>query len=425
MRVQLDHRNRKPRKGGALEALTKSALALPGLAGLAPLAAPVAHADAPTPDWEVDFSGSWYHEANLKTADHAEELGGSRERFSIQAYQLGVTAPVTSQIDIDVDLVFETMSGASPWYVLPDVDSTDGRPVAAMTGATIEDTRIDGQFTVNHYFDRARLSMSGGFSTENDYGSGNFGFSGERNYNDKNTVLGLGVSFSWDTITPTDAALHRQDPNFEADKKTITLSGFVTQLLSRSSVLQFGITYKNNQGFLSDPYKDVYRSFVPDRVNDTRPELRNQVTLLARYRHHFTGPNASWHFDLQGYVDNWAVKSLALETAWYQSLGERWQLIPSVRYYSQSQAEFYVPYISEGNPTYFTSDYRLSPFGAIQGGLRLEGVFDDWTKWAVWRVSLGYDYYWADDMIALGKVSVRNPGLVRWGLLSGQISGKF
>ncbi len=416
--------SRKP-KNRTLETLTKSALALPGLAGLAP----VAHADAPTDAWQADFSGSWYKEADISDYNCAGELCGSNERFSIQAYQLNVLAPVTSQIDVSVDLTFETMSGASPWYVLPafdapGVDDPSGRPVAAMTGATIEDQRVDGQFSVNHYFDRGRLSMSGGFSTENDYGSGNFGFSAERSYNDKNTTLAGSMAFSWDTIRPTDAQIH--DREDEYDKKTRTVSASISQLLSRSAVVQLGYTYKNNAGFLSDPYKDFYFwAAVDQRGNDTRPETRNQHTLLARYRQFFSGPEAAWHLDVQGYFDSWDVRSLAITTAWYQPMGDRFQFVPSARYYSQSQPFFYAPYLETRNQEFYSSDYRLSPFGAVQAGVRFVGNFDRLTKWAVWQMSIGYDYYWSEAKFALQPVSVANPGLVRWGLLSGRISGRF
>lgn len=420
----------RPRRSRSLDALTKSALALPGLAGLVPLVAPPARANAPVSEVEAEFSGSWYKEAPLPEDECAGPFCLSTQRYSIQAYQLGVTAPLTSQIDFDVDLVFETMSGATPWYVMPasavpSLNDPSNRPVQAMTGATIEETRIDGQFSVNHYFDRARISTSGGFSVENDYGSGNWGFSAERNYNDKNTVLGGGVSFSWDRIRPTDPTDHGYSAGAEFKKKTITVSTNVTQLLSRSSVMQLGFTYKNSQGFLTDPYKQVFFVLADAADNESRPDIRNQFTFLARYNKFFERPDAAWHFDVQGYVDTWGVRSLAVETEWFQQVGRRFQIIPSLRYYSQGQADFYVPYLDTANRPYYSSDYRVSPFGALQGGLRFEGVFDDWTKWAVWRIGIGYDYYWSSAKIALRRVGVPSPGLVDWGLLSGHIQGRF
>jgi len=402
-----------------------TALALPGLAGLAPMA----QADGPTSEWVSDASYAWYKEANLDAAKWDSSRGGSLERFSIHALQIGIQAPITNQIDASFDFVFETMSGASPWYVVQDQSpGSNGAPLQVMTGATIEDTRIDGQFSVNHYFDRARLSASGGSSTENDYLSGNFGFSGERNYNDKNTTLGLGVSFSWDTITPTDPTEHRHLPGAQYGKKTISVSGNVTQLLSKSAMLQLGVTYKNNKGFLSDPYKEVWFTVVDQRRSDVRPDLRNQATFLVRYRQFVEPADASLHFDVQGYLDDWGVRSLAIETAWYQALGDTWHLVPSFRYYSQSQASFYAPYflnseLDNGLPQ--SSDYRLSPFGSLQVGLRDEAQIESWPRWAIWHVSAGYDYYWSAAKFALGKVAVENPGLVDWGLLSFQIGGRF
>ena len=415
--------NDKRKKSRALETLTKSALALPGLAGLAPMA----HADGPTTEWLTDASYGWYKEADLAASKWDSSRGGSRERFSIHAFQLGVVAPVTNQIDASVDFVFETMSGASPWYVVQD-STPGGDPLQVMTGATIEDTRIDGQVAVNHYFDRARLSLSGGFSTENDYLSGNFGFSGERSYNDKNTILGLGVSFSWDTITPTDPTEHRHLPGAQYDKKTVTVSGNITQLLSKSAMLQIGATFKNNQGYLSDPYKEVWFTVVDQRRSDARPDLRNQGTFLVRYRQFVEPADASLHLDVQGYLDSWGVRSLAVETAWYQALGDTWHLVPSFRYYSQSQADFYQPYFFNSqldSGLSQSSDYRLAPFGSLQVGIQAKAKIQGWPRWATWHVSAGYDYYFSDSHFAMRKVDVENPGLVNWGLLSAQLGGRF
>jgi hypothetical protein len=349
--------------------------------------------------------------------------------MSVQAFQFDLQAPVTNQIDASFNFVFETMSGASPWYVVQDPSpGSDGKPLQVMSGATIEDTRVDGQFAVNHYFDRARLGLSGGFSTENDYLSGNFGFNGERNYNDKNTTLGLGVSFSWDTITPTDPLEHRHPPNAQYSKKTITLSGTVTQLLAKTAMIQVGATYKNNQGYLSDPYKEVWFTVVDERRSDVRPDIRNQGTFLVRYTQFIEPADAALHVDVQGYLDNWDVRSLAIATSWYQSLGDIWEIVPSFRYYSQGQAYFYQPYffnaqLDNGQPQ--TSDYRMSPFGALQVGLHAKARIERWPRWAAWYVSAGYDYYWSSGNFALGKVEVAAPGLVDWGLLTVQLGGKF
>src|SRR3546814_11004897 len=91
-------------KSKALMALTQAALALPG----------VARADV-----SVDYLFSDYEEADLPAAHAAS--GQSSERYSIQSHLLRVVAPVWQQ-KLGMTLTYETMSGASPWFVMPGPD---------------------------------------------------------------------------------------------------------------------------------------------------------------------------------------------------------------------------------------------------------------------------------------------------------------
>ena len=61
--------------------------------------------------------------------------------------------------------------------------------------------------------------------------------------------------------------------------------------------------------------------------------------------------------------------------SWYQSLGHAFQVVPNVRYYSQSEADFYRPFDDFRLPpdTPQSSDFRLSAYGAFTFGLK--GVF--------------------------------------------------
>ena len=61
--------------------------------------------------------------------------------------------------------------------------------------------------------------------------------------------------------------------------------------------------------------------------------------------------------------------SHTFELAWYQTLFDRLLIVPSVRYYSQGQADFYAPFCAAPRRDGFrSSDYRLSAFGATRGG---------------------------------------------------------
>jgi hypothetical protein len=410
-----------------LAALTSSALALPGMAGMAGSAL----ADSPTERWTANYAYGYYREDHLPAENLSADLpaeGQSLERYQIHTNQFNVLAPITKRIDGGIDIVFESMAGASPWFVGQD-------NLQVMSGATISDARTDVLGNVTYYFDRSQAYAAGGISTENDYFSGNLAFGGQRSYNDKNTTLSLDFGFSWDTITPTDPDTHGlpQGSTCVADscsKKTFALDFSFSQLLYRNATGMFSVSYKKSEGFLSDPYKKVY---IPDslggglrRVNDKRPEMRDQVTLMGRYRHFIPGITAAIHGDISYHWDNWGINGLSIEAAWYQTLFDIWQIIPSFRYYSQSQANFYGPVFRTEIPENYTSDYRLSPYGALSVGLQNQVTIQSWPwKTTDLILSLGYQRYMTDADWALKTVSNPSPGLVSYHLVTFRLGGRF
>jgi hypothetical protein len=100
--------------------------------------------------------------------------------------------------------------------------------------------------------------------------------------------------------------------------------------------------------------------------------------------------------------DSFGSDSHAIEAAWRQPLPMDFALTPSLRYYTQSAADFYhdPPFpqgFVPGEP--YTADTRLSAFGAFTPALRVEKLFaDGWTidvavayyrQRASWRVGGG------------------------------------
>jgi hypothetical protein len=389
-----------------LAALTYSALALPGLAA----------ADSPVDQISGDYSFSWYVEDKLDASKVTD--GSVRDRYEVEMHQMHFEAPLFDRVDIGVDVVHETMSGATPWYVVPDAD---GDPIQVMTGATVEDSRTDALLTGRYYFDDARASLSGGVSVENDYLALNGGVGGEHHFNDNNTTLGGGASFSYDQIEPTDADLFPLRPVDET-RNASSLFASLSQTLGQQTVVQTSLSYRHARGFLSDPYKQVLVEGAP--LADARPDTRNQVAWLTRLRHHFKKPGASLHADYRFYIDDWEITSHTLELAWYQTIWRTAQLVPSFRYYSQSQAEFYGPFFPTARADgHHSSDYRLSPYGAMTFGAKALAEFETWG--IGWRTVLAYERYLSGGDLALGRVGIENPGLVSYHLVSMALTLRF
>ncbi len=400
----------RPTPRTALHALTSGALALPGLSS-------PASAETPETRIQAEYGFSFYSEDSLPRSKVTD--GGERDRYEVEMHQFGARAPIGDRMDVEVDIVYETMSGATPWYVIPDPGGGD--PIQVMTGATVEDTRTDVLATGNYYFDSAKASLGGGVSFENDYLSINGSTAGEWSLNENNTTISSGIGFSYDTIEPTDSDIFPLRPEKE-NKQAYSIFAGISQVISHSAALQSMVTFQHSRGFLSDPYKQALVEATP--VADTRPDQRNQFSWLTRVRQHVDLLNGTVHADYQLYVDDWEVSSHTLELAWYQSLWDGLRLVPHARYYTQSQAKFYAPYFEQARGDGFhTSDYRLSPYGALSWGVKAETEFATWAL--DWRATLAWERYWSSGDLALGEVSVENPGLVSFNLISISLTGRF
>ena len=402
----------RERTSPALRALTSSALALGGIAGSA-------SADAPDDRTKASYSYSFYAEDDLNTSDGLP--GGETERYEVEMHQLSLKAPWSERIDLGLDVTHETMSGASPWYVVP---GTSGEPVQVMSGASIKDQRTDLLASGSYYLSNGRIGIASGFSAENDYDAWNLSFEGERHLNEKNTTLSAGLGMSFDTIEPTDAALFATRPN-EEDKQSVSLFGGVSQLIDRASSVQSSVTYKRSSGYLDDPYKQTYVGGLI--LADRRPSARTQWAWLTRYRRHFESVDGTLHADYRLCADDWDMVSHTVELAWHQTLWEMLRLVPSFRWYSQSAADFYAPtFLAVPSSGHHSSDYRLAAYGALGLGVRLEKTFrTPWTGDRDWHATLSWDRYAADKDYAHVEVNEDVPGLVSFHLLSVGLSVRF
>jgi hypothetical protein len=402
-------RAQRRRRHSPLAALTAGALALPGLAG-------PAAAEGPLERIGAEYSFSRYSEAKIPTSKVA--VGSERSRYEIDMHQFRFAAPIAGRFDLGLDVVHETMSGATPWYVIPD---DDGKPVQVMTGATIDEARTDALLEGRFHLDRGLASMSGGVSFENDYLAINGGLGGELDLNEKNTTLSSGFGFSVDQIDPVDTAEYPLRPDHE-EKQSYSVFLGLSQIVRRNIAVQSTLTYQLGNGFLSDPYKQALVAGEP--LADSRPDLRHQIAWLTRYRNHFGFMNGTLHLDYQFYWDDWSLTAHTLEAAWYQTLFGVVKLVPSFRWYSQGQADFYAPYYEAPRADgLHSSDYRLSPYGAIAWRLRAETRFRTWRL--EWLASFSWERYLSDGKFAIQKVGTENPGLVNYDLFSVGLTTRF
>ena len=379
------NRDRSP----ALAALTSSALLLPAYQG--------AQADAPPEYTQMGFRYSKYKEDDTRDS---KTFGGSSERMEVDVAQFHLLAPVSEDWSLALDVSWEDMSGASPWFV---GESVDGTAKVVMSGASIEDTRTGVSVTTRYYYDRGNAGFNYSRSEEDDYQSDAIGLDAAFNSADNMRTYSVAVSASKDDIEPTQGTVPTNTLKDEKDIYSAWVG--VSQIISRRALMRFGLSYTYREGFLTDPYK----------LNDRRPDQRKEWSVSGGYRHFFDRAGAALHADYRYFDDDWGIRSHTVDVGWHQNIGETTRLIPYLRYYSQSEADFFAN-IVDLSDRYYADDHRLSAFGALSAGFRLRQELGDWTlnlnveryktkgSWGLydgdespalvqyWRAGIGLDY---------------------------------
>lgn len=381
----------KNEKHKALSALTCAAMSLPGM---------MSHAESPPEKTTASYRYSEYTESDLPGGVGLSP--NPEPRYNISVNQFLVTTPVSGTNSLSVGVTNEIMTGASPFYVAYNPASNE--LIQVMSGATIEETRNDINASFSFFSDVSKLSIGGGISSENDYFSNSFSVSHSTLLNGKNTTLDVGGAISFDTITPTGGG----SPEYslrpvEENKQSISSSIGMSHVVNKTLLLGVSANYTSYTGYLSDPYKNA--SVEGQAVADSRPDVRQQFALNLQGRQYFVAANAALHADYRFFQTNWGTVSHTLTTAWYQSFGD-WQVVPRLRYYTQTAANFYRNYyVTQREDGYYSSDYRLSEYQAISFRFKVSRKFD----FATFHVSYeSYDSGSGNSDLQRGE----NPGLV-------------
>ncbi len=368
-------------------ALSSTALALPG----------IALADAPPTQSTVSYKLSNYQEDDLS---RSEAPFGELERYDIDVHQFQLVAPISRNMSLHVDANYESLSGASPWFTSRGLD---GEPIVNLSGASgIRDRRSELSVGTRYYLDNGSFAGNVGYSEEDDYSAIYFGINGERHYNNELTTVAAGFSYSSDEIFPTDALLFNRVE--EEDKQSSSLFVSVSQIINQVSSFQTALSFTEQSGFLSDPYK----------LRDIRPEDKTQVAWSNSYRRFFVAADAALHINYRYYHDDFGIDSHTADLSWHQNLGRSFQLVPRMRYYSQSEADFFTNVDDFLKPVseYQSSDYRLAAFGAISGGLSLVADMGSW------KATLTAERYLANEKYSAYDVALPSTALVKYNRIS-------
>ena len=406
------------KKNKATQALTKLNLAALALTGVMQ----DAHAGRVEETYNGDFQYGHYSE--------------SGNRMSVDIFDMSVSAPIGKNMTFSAGAVRDVISGASP---LTNKKNARGQVYQVLSGASgnaktsechhsICDQRDAVNSSLTYFFDNAALNFGGGFSQEHDYTSRYANSNLSWDFNKKLTTLNLGGSVAFDVVEPTN---FNRDCGKNCYKTSQQYLLGVSQIIDKDSLLQLNMTFNYSDGYLSDPYKQVwfYNDLtVSDIQTDKRPREKTQWAWLAQYVRHFDMLNdAALHADYRFTTDDWGINSHTTEFSWHQPIADGWQVIPRFRYYSQDKADFYAPVFTGSHKNYdaYSSDYRLAGFGAISGGIKLSKTFTKVKSLEQLKFQTGVEYYDHSASYQLGGNNAGSFADFSYYLVNASISLKF
>lgn len=356
-----------------------AALSLPGVVS------PV-HAENAPEKGEIGFKYLYYRDwqpaSTVNNGSNVNEPQPSLDRIRVRAPSVYGLVPLGQHWSIEGSSVVDNVSGASPRY-----------HSSVSSASHMMDKRYASDVKVTRYQDRSAYSVGVAGSREHDYRSRSMSAEARFSSEDNNRTWNVGVGLSNDTVGKTG------DPTYRREKRVVELGAGVTQALSPYDLLQVNLTYSRGRcrNDPTDPnpdtgarapscYSDVYKE------PDLRPHERNQKILLGRWNHYFDGLGTTLRTSYRYYTDNFGIKAHTLGAEWVQPINQRFTLTPAIRLYSQSAADFYYDPIYDPNfpgyppgfftnqPSFASADQRLSSFGAVTLGMKLDmRLTPDWS----------------------------------------------
>ncbi|MAD47291.1 MAG: hypothetical protein CMI02_05375 [Oceanospirillaceae bacterium] len=366
-------------------------------------------------DWKVDSALLYYAEDDDRVKAVEPVISLTREFEDESALNLRIvydSLTGSSPNGAAIANVAQTFTSASAAARLEGADEEEQEEYAGRGSYTINpgDVPLDPSFEDSRtvlsagwtqpWGDDYTLSVGGAYSSEEDFTSMSGNVAIARDLNNNNTTLSLGVNLEFDTIEPNGGipqalgSLSEHNTDGSDDTKQVVDMMFgVTQVINRRWITQLNFGLSQSSGYQNDPYKILTvvdnGNLITDPndserylyVFENRPEDRQKLSLYWQNKFAI-GSNDVIDIGYRYMTDDWDVNSHTLDLTYHWQPLEHFYLEPHYRYYTQTAADFYEPFLNAGSEVDISgtdvtalvneasSDPRLAAFSANTFGVK-------------------------------------------------------
>lgn len=343
--------------------------------------------------WDIDAALMYYGEQDRVQA--IEAIGDFQKQYDDE-----------SQLNLKV--VFDSLTGASASGAVAQSQhqtftrpSGDGQYIVGAGDTPLDDSFKDTRLQLSaNWIEQLSLEWQSNVGV---YGSREFDYTSlgvnggvERSLNKDNTTLAISAAYTYDLLEPVgakpvplSAMAIRQDFISEQafrqafnltrgddsdDKQTLDLILGLTQIINANWLMQFNYGLSSVAGYLTDPYKIlsvVDSSGTSQQYRyEHRPDSRLKHSLFALAKGVVAGDivDISYRYN----SDDWDINSHTFDGHYRHYFNDDFYGQLHLRYYLQSAAEFYQPFLVMGSmlPDYASADYRIGEMTTYTFGIK-------------------------------------------------------
>ncbi|WP_371195921.1 DUF3570 domain-containing protein [Glaciecola sp. SC05] len=275
---------------------------------------------------------------------------------------------------------------------------------------TFRDTRVqlNGQWTQPLW---TNTRGSAGLNVSNEYDYLSIGANGSiaKDFDRKNRTLSLGLSYQYDSIDPVggapvafsnmllrsdfegddafDTAFQNTRQSDSQDKTTVDVLIGLTQTINKRMIMQFNYGFSVADGYLNDPYKMLSsvngEGITQSLLFESRPDKRTKHNFYWQTK--YAMDNGMIDVSYRFATDDWEIDSHTIDSRLRFNFSDTSYVQPYFRYYQQEAAEFYRPFLNDGDalPMFASADYRLGEMSTVTLGLKYGQRLSNGHEWGV------------------------------------------
>ena len=326
---------------------------------------------------------------------------------------------------LSLRLTYDGLTGATPTGGSPSrhaqtiTRASGGKTITVPAGefpvdASFKDTRFAAEASLSRPLGRLNTGSLGAHaSSEHDYTSVGINLGLTRDFNHRNTTVGVSAALAHDVSKPVggfhpaysvfgeeieDEDRDERRQRFDGKARSVyDLVVSLTQTLDRNTLLMLNYSLDHASGYLTDPYKLISRVQAPggddpgepiENIYENRPSVRSKNALFAELRRFLGGSTVGLGY--RYFWDDWGVTSHSIDASLRLDFSRHGAIEPRVRWYHQARANFYRAFLVDGEPlpTYASADSRLADFDAFTYGLNYSLPVSPGS-----RVNISAEYY--------------------------------